>query len=354
VNGIVNLPHKFCHDSRRTRGLLFVPRHHLIAAYCCAGHDFEGKNVKSRTQSGFALLRSARLLLMGMACVCVCVSAAHAAETAPSSQPSQKAAKSTKPPAILLANVLSEHIDVTQYLVSEKYDGVRAIWDGDTLRFRSGNVVNAPRWFLDALPKVPLDGELWIQRGKFELLSGIARKSVPEDAEWREVKYMIFELPKAAGSFEARVTKIRELVAVNQKNAPFLRAVEQVRVADRKALKRKLDEVVKQRGEGLMLHLADATYVTGRSDVLLKLKPALDTEAIVIAHIAGKGKYAGMMGALEVKTPEGIVFRIGTGFSDAERKNPPPVGTRITYTYRDVTKNGVPRFASFLRVREDP
>jgi DNA ligase 1 len=267
------------------------------------------------------------------------------AEPSQSSQPG-------KAPAILLANVLSESIDVTRYLVSEKYDGVRAIWDGKGLRFRSGNIVNAPGWFISKLPATPLDGELWLERGQFETLSGIVRKSVPVDAEWRRLKYMIFELPDAAGSFADRALKIQEIV--NAANWPQLQAVTQYRVADRKALKRKLDEVVKAGGEGLMLHLAEAPYTTGRSDVLLKLKPLLDTEAVVIAHIAGKGKYTGMMGALVVKTPEGITFKIGTGFRDIDRKNPPPIGSTITYNYRDLTKNGVPRFASFLRIRHDP
>ncbi len=103
-----------------------------------------------------------------------------------------------------------------------------------------------------------------------------------------------------------------------------------------------------------MLHLADAPYMTGRSDVLLKLKPLQDTEAVVIAHVPGKGKYQGMMGALRVEMPSSKRrFLIGTGFTDEVRKNPPPVGTTITYTYRGLTQTGLPRFASYLRVRED-
>jgi DNA ligase 1 len=257
----------------------------------------------------------------------------------------------SSPPPMLLANVFSEDIDVTQYLVSEKYDGVRAQWDGRVLRFRGSGVVSAPQWFLAKLPKdMPLDGELWIARGQFEAVSGAARKLVPVDAEWQRITYMVFEAPDMPGTFAERVTRMEAMARAV--SAPHLRVVAQTRVQDRKALKRMLDAVIKQGGEGLMLHLADAPYVTGRSNVLLKLKPQLDTEAVVVAHVPGRGKYVGMMGALEVKTPGGIVFKIGTGFTDAQRKNPPPVGSTITYTYRDVTKNGVPRFASFLRVRE--
>ncbi|WP_287032112.1 hypothetical protein [Methylophilus sp.] len=85
--------------------------------------------------------------------------------------------------------------------------------------------------------------------------------------------------------------------------------------------------------------------------MLLKLKPQLDAEAKVIAYVPGKGKYQGKMGALLVETLDGIQFKLGTGFTDAERAHPPPIGSLVTYTYRDVTKNGKPKFASFLRVR---
>jgi DNA ligase 1 len=257
-----------------------------------------------------------------------------------------------KVPPILLANVLGTDVDVTQYLVSEKYDGVRAIWDGTVLRFRSGREVVAPAWFLSKMSATPLDGELWLARRKFDELSGIVRKIVPVDDEWRRVNYMVFELPDAPESFEQRYAKIRDIVTAA--NWSQLQAVEQSRVAHRAELKRRLDAIVKAGAEGLMLHLADAPYVTGRSDVLLKLKPLLDTEAVVLRHLPGKGKYAGKMGALELKTQAGIVFRLGTGFSDAVRSNPPPVGSLVTYTYRDVTPTGKPRFASFVRVRDDP
>lgn len=263
----------------------------------------------------------------------------------------QQASAASAPPALLLANELGARVDPANYLVSEKYDGVRALWDGKVLRFRSGRTVNAPPWFVAKLPAQALDGELWLGRGHFEALSGIVRKTEPQDNEWRQIKYMIFELPDGPGAFAERVERIREIVAQTQ--WPQLVAVEQFRVADRAALKRKLDEVVRGGGEGLMLHLADATYVTGRSDVLLKLKPLQDTEAVVIEHVPGKGKYQGMMGALRVQAPGGKRFLIGTGFTDEARKNPPPVGTTITYTYRGLTNTGLPRFASYLRVREN-
>ena len=254
-------------------------------------------------------------------------------------------------PAILLAEVYRNQVDVGQYLVSEKLDGVRGIWDGQTLRFRSGRTINAPAWFLDGLPKRPLDGELWMGRGTFEHLSGIVRREVPDDAEWRQVRYMIFELPGAPGTFAQRAEQIRE--AVKQANVPWLREIEQFRVVDRESLKKRMKEVVKAGGEGLMLHRADAPYETGRSDTLLKMKPWEDAEAVVIGHLPGKGKHAGQMGALRVRAEDGREFSLGNGFTDRVRSDPPPVGTTVTYRYHDLTRSGLPRFASFLRVRLD-
>ncbi len=254
-------------------------------------------------------------------------------------------------PAILLAGVYHEQVDVSRYLVSEKLDGVRAVWDGQVLRFRSGKIINAPRWFLAALPKQALDGELWIGRGSFDRLSGIVRRETPVDAEWHEVRYMLFELPGAPGTFSDRVEQIRQLV--RQANVPWLRQIEQFYVVDRSSLQKRFAQAVEAGAEGLMLHRADALYQTGRSDVLLKMKPLQDAEAVVIGHQAGKGKYAGALGALRLRTPEGQIFLLGSGFSDAQRNNPPAIGTTVTYRYRDLTSKGLPRFASFLRVREE-
>ena len=256
-------------------------------------------------------------------------------------------AASPDPTKLLLAKVAAKNINPAQYLVSEKFDGVRAIWDGKQLKFRSGNVVNAPAWFLAKLPATKLDGELWLGRQRFEELSGVVRQTVPIDAKWREIKYQIFELPDGEGTFTERAARIEEIVA--KKNWPQLLAVKQNKIADNAALQVLFQKMVAEGAEGLMLHLAEAPYITGRSDVLLKLKPQEDAEATVIAHLPGKGKYIGKLGALKVKTADGITFNIGSGFTDAQRANPPAIGTIITYKYRSETKNGVPRFATFMR-----
>jgi len=254
------------------------------------------------------------------------------------------------PTALLLANVLGPHVNPADYLVSEKFDGVRAFWDGKKLKFRSGREVSAPPWFTGRLPSQPLDGELWLARGRFEELAGFVRKLQPDDAEWRQIKYLVFELPDGPGPFTDRAVRIRDSIAELQ--WPQLVAVPQFRVKDRAELMGKLDEVLRGGGEGLMLHRADAPYTTGRSDDLLKLKPLSDTEAVVVEQIPGKGKYRGRLGALRVEMPDGKRFVIGSGYTDATRQHPPAVGTVITYTYQGLTRKGLPRFARYLRVRE--
>jgi DNA ligase-1 len=253
-------------------------------------------------------------------------------------------------PALPLLGVWSDTLDPSAFLVSEKYDGVRGVWDGTALRHRSGRPIPAPAWFTEQLPRTPLDGELWLGRGRFDALSVIVRRERPVDAEWRRVRYMVFELPGAPDSFAQRARGIERVV--RQSASPHLVAVDQAVVADRESLRQRLALTVAQGGEGLVLHRAAAPYSTGRSDALLKLKPALDTEATVVAHHGGKGKYAGLLGALEVRTPAGRQFLIGSGLSDAQRREPPPVGSTITYRYRDITSTGLPRFASFLRVHD--
>jgi DNA ligase 1 len=261
----------------------------------------------------------------------------------------QALAKSSLP--VLLAQNAPKGIDPTGYLVSEKLDGVRALWDGAVLRFRSGRTIAAPAWFTSKLPATPLDGELWLARGQFDALSGTVRKVQPVDAEWQQVKYMVFELPAGTGSFAQRTTQLVSIVNTVAWSA--LQAVEQYAVASPAALQAQLKSVTSAGGEGLMLHLASAPVTTGRSDVLLKLKTVQDAEATVVGHVAGKGKYAGMLGALQVKTADGQRFKLGTGLSDAARQNPPAVGSVVTYTYRDTTPSGKPRFASFLRLNTD-
>ena len=254
-------------------------------------------------------------------------------------------------PSLLLANTYREGIDLDQYWVSEKLDGVRARWDGETLVSRGGNRFNAPGWFTENFPRVPLDGELWMERGTFERLSGAVRRQTPDDAEWRTIRFMVFDLPASPAPFDERLQRMREMFETIESRRIAL--VEQFRVADHDALMEMLSRVVDGGGEGLMLHRGISLYTAGRTGDLLKVKRHDDAEAVVVGHLPGKGRLAGMLGALLVEMPDGRRFRLGTGFSDEERRKPPPMGATVTYKYLGKTRNGLPRFASFLRIRDE-
>ncbi|MGH8175713.1 MAG: DNA ligase [Steroidobacter sp.] len=255
-------------------------------------------------------------------------------------------------PPVLLANVY-EHadVDLSDYWVSEKYDGIRAWWDGEKLLTRAGNVIHAPPWFTQGWPLTPLDGELWIGRGQFEAVSATVRDATPDDAAWRKVKFMVFDSPTHAGVFDDRLTALTALLS--EAAIASLQPVKQFKVIDQPALEAKLAEIIAGGGEGLMLHRGASHYRGERNDDLLKLKPYDDAEARVIGHTPGKGKYSGMLGALLVERADGLRFKLGTGFSDEQRRHPPPIGAWVTFTHHGVTAKGVPRFARFLRVREE-
>ena len=254
------------------------------------------------------------------------------------------------PPALMLAKNWHAGLDPLGYLVSEKLDGVRAFWDGRTLRFRSGRRIAAPDWFTQALPSTPLDGELWMGRNSFDRLSATVRRSTAVDAEWRDLHYMIFDLPGQPGRFDERAARIGAVLATA--GVPWLQAVEQLRVPDREVLQHQLQQLADDGGEGLVLHRADADWKPGRSDALRKLKPLPDEDAKVVAYQVGKGRHKGRMGALLLEMPNGQRFALGTGFTDAQRSTPPRLGASVTYRYQGRTPTGLPRFARFLRVRE--
>lgn len=255
------------------------------------------------------------------------------------------------PPLILAETYDGERaLDVDRFWVSEKLDGVRAYWDGTQLWTRAGHPIAAPAWFTRGWPVTPMDGEIWGGRGRFESTSGIVRSAAATETEWRSLRYFVFDLPAAAGSFDRRLRELNELVAATSVDS--LVAIRQERAHDLAELRLRLKRVEAQGGEGLMLHRADSLYVAARTDDLLKFKSFADAEAKVVGYVEGQGKYTGMMGALLVERPDGSRFKIGSGFTDAQRREPPPLGSWITYAYNGLTERGIPRFARFVRVRE--
>ena len=260
------------------------------------------------------------------------------------------------PPSLMLANVYRDGTALADYWVSEKYDGMRGYWDGQTLWTRGGERIAAPGWFTAGWPKDPMDGELWAGHGQFAKAVSTVRQQTPNDAAWRMLRFMVFDLPAHGGPFTERIPALHGVVS--RIDQLWVQAVAQSKVANPQALRALLDRTVRNGGEGLMLHRGASLYKGLRSDDLLKLKTHEDSEARVVAHLPGQGRHAGRLGALlvEMPTADGKPvqrFKLGTGFSDEQRNKPPPIGSQVTYRFRGLNDSGIPRFASFMRLRED-
>lgn len=258
-------------------------------------------------------------------------------------------AESTPLPPVSLAESYQHGIDVSQYWYSEKLDGIRAYWTGQHFVTRNGNRIYAPDWFTKALPDFPLDGELWAGRGNFHLVQQTVLDKKPVEAAWRQIDFMIFDMPYSAGDYQKRYYNIQALVF--DIDAQHIKYVEHRPIKDEEHLFYQLDRIAQSDGEGVMLRKVSSRYQAGRGSDLLKLKRYQDAEARVIGYKPGTGRLLGMMGALLVRLDDGTEFYIGSGFTDELRKTPPQIGTTITFRHNGHTHTGKPRFARFLRER---
>jgi len=253
-------------------------------------------------------------------------------------------------PPLLLAESWDNAADLSDWWMSEKLDGVRAYWDGKQFLSRQGNIYHAPSWFIEGLPAVPLDGELWIDRKKFQRTVSIVRRQDKSDL-WNEVRFLVFDAPAAGGGFEDRLMLLKEALAAGAPKFARQHAHERCKSLD--ALRAELARIEALGGEGLMMRQPGSKYVSGRSFTLLKVKTFHDAEAVVMGHQDGSGRHKGRLGALLVQLPDGTDFAIGTGFSDRERENPPAIGATVTFRYQELSEMGVPRFPSWVGVRRD-
>lgn len=253
-------------------------------------------------------------------------------------------------PPLLLAERWDGVADLKGWWMSEKLDGVRAYWTGEVFQSRLGNVFHVPDWFAAGLPGEPLDGEFWIARKSFQRTVGIVRRQDKTDL-WKEVRFLVFDAPQAGGAFEERLKAIDKILGKNR--PPYSQGHPHNLCTDLDHLRCELARIEALGGEGLMLRRPGSQYEVGRSTTLLKVKSFVDSEARVLGHEPGKGRHKGRLGALLVEMANGTRFAVGTGFSDAERSSPPPLGSTITFRYQELTDGGVPRFPSYLGLRQE-
>ncbi len=317
-------------------------------------------------------------------------------------------------PNLFLLKTYTDDLNVTGWYMSEKLDGVRAFWDGEKLISRGGNIFNAPAFFTDGFPEHKLDGELWSKRGDFDNISSIVRSNGlahskdsgctalavsgegekvleqdgaaqrgechvlaflkaahPEDlgctalavsgegdeaqkekvqlkqhiqkSRWTKLTYNIFEIPEADGNLTQRLSKVKE--------TKYLKLIKQTKVKNKKHLISFQKQIEEKGGEGVVVRDASLPYYTGRDKNALKVKSFLDDECKVVQHLEGKGKYKNLLGSIKCKLKSGKIIKIGSGFTDKQRENPPKLGAVITFKYYGLTSKGNPRFPVFLRQR---
>jgi DNA ligase 1 len=254
------------------------------------------------------------------------------------------------PPSLQKASIYTGAEDVAGWMMSEKLDGIRGYWNGSALLTRKGKAIHAPDWFVANFPPFALDGELWRTRNDFAFVQSTVLDDVPTE-DWRQITYNLFEVPEASGNFAARLDRARSWFKNHP--TPHVRIIEQIVCDGPDHLAAFLDKIESLGGEGVIVKDPDLAFHTGRTPYVLKVKNFDDMEGVVIAHRPGEGKLSGMMGSLTLRLDNGVVFNLGTGFTVMQRQHPPPIGAIVTFKYQGYTKNGIPRFASFLRVRKD-
>lgn len=255
-----------------------------------------------------------------------------------------------QPMPVVNAKEYHQNINLQHYWQSEKLDGIRAVWDGQQLKTRSGYPIQAPEWFTTILPDYPVEGELWAGREQFFVVQQTVLDHIPSDHAWRKIKFMLFDLPGFAGDYRTRYQHLIELTSAL--SVDHIHYIPHTPVLSEEALLAELDSLFLAGGEGIMLRKVSSHYTPGRSDDLLKLKKHQDAEARVIGYKMGKGKYHNRVGSLLVRTEEGVEFAVGSGLSDPLRQDPPEIGSIITYQFNGLTASGKPRFARFLRIKQ--
>ena len=253
-------------------------------------------------------------------------------------------------PPLLLAHRWENDWDLRKWWMSEKLDGVRAYWDGKRFLSRQGNEFHAPDWFIQGMPETPLDGELWMDRKSFQKTVSIVRRR-DRGVHWNRLRYVVFDAPAISAAFEERLQFVKECVA--DVGSQFVQALRHKRCRNLNHLRDELTRIEALGGEGLMLREPGSHYEVGRSMTLLKVKTFHDADAVVVDHVAGKGRHKGRMGALLLCMPDGTEFSVGTGFTDKQRERPPERGSIVTFRYQELSDAGVPRFPSYVRARQD-
>ncbi len=248
-------------------------------------------------------------------------------------------------------------LDFSKYYISEKYDGIFAIWDGKNLKSKNKNIIKAPKNWLVNFPEFTLYGELWSGYDSFSKTLSIISKDLEKESKnqniakdsWDKVEFYVFDVLGVCENcpLNKRLEILKDYLQKNSNDK--IKIIPQIKVKNKNELESFYKEVLQKGGEGVIIRQDSL------NEVAYKYKSFLDNKCVVIGYTEGKGKFSGKMGALVCEAKiNGIkrVFKIGSGFSDFERENPPQIGDIVVYKFQGYTSGGLPRFPVFLRIND--
>lgn len=290
--------------------------------------------------------------------------------------------------AVMLANKYEGKIkeDVSMSL---KMDGIRnsiITINGITKALsRQGKVIDGIDYILDEYKELGLtdyfvDGEL-IRVNKENLSSDenfrLTTKIVNSKSNNKEgLEFIVFDITpmedyinkKSSIKYKDRLKLMDELIGDKGKH---IKLVEKFGITnDTNIIEEKLNEVVKNGQEGLILNTLNGKYEFGkRPKSLLKVKKFNEADVLCVGINEGDGRLKGTTGSLVCKflyKGEECTVEIGTGLSDSDRRtifdnSELVVGKVITIRYFEVSKDSkndtyslrFPSWKSMVYIRKD-
>lgn len=236
--------------------------------------------------------------------------------------------------------------NISGWVMSEKLDGVRGFWDGKKLKSRSGKYFNPPKFWTKNFPNFAIDGELYTKRGDFENIVSIVKDKTPSK-EWDKITLYVFDVPFASGGLLKRLEVLKNYLKTH--DVKNIKIIKQIPIKNKSEIYKFLDEVSAGGGEGIVVRDESAKYVFKRSSKILKLKKFHDSECKILKFYQNKNAIASFL-CQDIKNK--VNFKIGSGFNQNEVKNL-KIGNIITYKFQNLTKNKKPRFAIFMRVKQE-
>lgn len=189
--------------------------------------------------------------------------------------------------------------------MSEKYSGVRALWNNNTKTFhlRNGNIIQPPKVFSDLLSSTitnvnitQLDGILRIgneqqQQFEFDLAQKLSSENLQDEKFWIGLQYLVFDIPNSSANFDERFNLLKtisltqgthmilfQIILLCKKDSP-LRIIEQIICEGTDHLMKTLNDIISKGGEGIILKLPKSSYESGTTSSMLKVIGKLEGKA---------------------------------------------------------------------------